>query len=322
MTISPMKFALQSIAALCDEGGKVFLPISAEDRRAIEPALSLMARKRSALITITGSDGDFTADIRPIKRDKAPKPRGRSASPERQAIEALEPGQSFTISTSTMSLESIDQKIHAVQRNLGVTLTRHYDSKARAVTVTRIDKVPGGQAPDELRSKSRGRAPKYQLQAMNPGDVLFMTGGADLRTMRTTCTYHSKSRADAEYKAVESDYDGAIEIHCLPRTTNAKTVDAARQSIKKQRIARVLDGEAILKPDGSTFSSTIGSSPTGYDGVKFFTSMIDDALEVVSPGETVHFHGAQPRKLAERANYWAGVRNLKAVILPYSVRFE
>ena len=49
---------------------------------------------------------------------------------------------------------------------------------------------------------------------------------------------------------------------------------------------------------------------------------IDDVLDVVSPGETVHFHGAQPRKLAERANYWAGVRDLKAVILPYSVRFE
>ena len=33
-------------------------------------------------------------------------------------------------------------------------------------------------------------------------------------------------------------------------------------------------------------------------------------------------HIVLSRKLAERANYWAGVRDLKAVILPYSVRFE
>lgn len=322
MTISPTKLALQQLAAACVDGGKVPLALTMDERRGLDPHLVLMSRKLKAVISITGVHGNFVADVRPIQQDTTPKQRGRSAGPERKAIEALQPGQSVTINLSTMSLESVDQKINAVQRNLAVTLTRHYDSGTKTVTVTRIDQAPGGDAPDDLRYKSRGRAPKYHMQAMKPGDVLFVEGGVDLRTMRTTCTYHSKSRTNVEFKAVESDYDGAIEIHCLPRTTNAAAVEAARRSIKKQRIARVLDNEVIFKPDGSAFGSTSGSGPTSYGGVRFFTSMIDDVLDVVSPGESVHFPGVQPAKLAARAKHWATVRSLQAFTNGDAVWFE
>ena len=309
-----MKLLLRQINDACENGGKIHAPVDRETYNALYPELTRIGNAKRAAVAITGIPGDYRITVRPLARLAPVDKRGRKAGVERQQMEALTPGNCITIALQGKSLDSLNQKIHSVQRaNPGMKLKRSYDKASDTVTITRIDGV-------DFTPETTRRASRYSLlRDMQPGEVVFIEDGSSLAKVRSACAYHNQGRKDVTLRPYESTYDDAIEVHCMPEGATAQATTKARRAIKKRLIERVFIKEGVILPDGSTTGSVDGST---YDGREFYHSQIDDILEILPPGQTIKVGGTPEATLKRRASHWAATRGLQAVVQGNTARFE
>lgn len=309
-----MKLAIRQITDACENGGTISLSIDRETYNALYPELSRIRAAKRAAIDITGQPGAYRVTVRPLARLAPVDKRGRKVGVERQKMEALTPGECVTFALEGKSLDSINQKIHAVQRaNPGLKLKRAYDKASNTVTVTRTDGVDF--APEAAR-----RATKYNvLRDMQPGDVIFVEDRSTIAQVRSACAYHNQARKDVVLRPIESAYDDAIEVHCMPVDGKSSETVKARRAIKKRLIDRVFIKEGVILPDGSTPGSTDGST---YEGCEFYNCQIDDILDILPPGQTIKVGGTPEAAIKQRAKLWAEIRGLHTVVEGKTVRFE
>ena len=309
-----MKLALRQISDACENGGTIHVPVDRETYSELYPELSRIGNAKRAAIAITGQPGDYRVTVRPLARATPVDKRGRKMGVEREKMAALQPGECVTFALEGRTLDSLNQKIHAVQRgNPGLKLMRAYDKASNTVTITRIDGL-------EFAPKAARRATKYNLLGnMQPGEVIFIEDGSTMTQARSACAYHNQSRKDVILRPIESGYDDAVEVHCIPTEASTVSINKARQAIKKRLIERVFIKEGVILPDGSTPGSTDGST---YEGREFFRCQLDDILEILPPGQTVKIGGTPPLEITQHAKHWAATRRLKAVVAGKTVRFE